>query len=136
MKPNEDLWKRGDTIRTSLLGEAMTNKLNQAGTYDHPMMELFGDYIREAVYGMVFDRPALDLKTRILLCVVTSTATHAMQELSMHLRSARRMGWTEEELGEVLLQLGVYLGIPVGRKAMLVAKQVFEDYNKELAAGG
>ncbi len=60
--------------------------------YDDPMMKKFGDYAREAVFGMLWSRPGLDLKTKTLICVISDTAQARWPELAIHLRMARRQG--------------------------------------------
>jgi 4-carboxymuconolactone decarboxylase len=40
---------------------------------------------------------------------------------------ALRQGWTEDELIEVLLHLSAYVGLPLVREAMLVARRVFAE---------
>ncbi len=40
---------------------------------------------------------------------------------------ALRRGWTQEELTEALLQVSAYVGLPIVREALLVAKKVFMD---------
>ncbi|WP_431269411.1 carboxymuconolactone decarboxylase family protein [Dankookia sp. P2] len=99
--------------------------------YDDPMMQKFGDYATEAVFGMLWTRPGLDLKTRALICVVSDTATHAWPELKIHLRMARNMGWTEDELSEALLHMGGYVGLPSVREALLVAEELFREMRAE-----
>lgn len=42
----------------------------------------------------------------------------------MHLRVARRNGMTVQEIGEVLLQVGVYAGVPSANRAFAVAQAV------------
>ncbi len=44
---------------------------------------------------------------------------------------ALRQGWTEDELGEVLLHLSGYIGVPSVREAMIIANEVFEDMAAE-----
>jgi 4-carboxymuconolactone decarboxylase len=44
---------------------------------------------------------------------------------------ARRQGWSEEELTEVLMHLIGYLGAPAVREAMLVATKTFADLKAE-----
>ena len=46
-----------------------------------------------------------------------------------------RHGWSEEELGEALLHLSAYIGLPLVRGATLVAERVFEAVRAEQAAG-
>lgn len=129
-----ELWQRGDAVRRRLMGAATVERMAK-GVYDDPLMEKFGDYAREAVFAMLWDRPGLDLKTRTLICVVSDTAIHAWPELAIHLRMARRAGWTEDELSEALLHLSGYLGLPAVREAMIIAKTVFAEMNGEPDGG-
>ena len=68
-------------------------------------MKKFIDVATETVFGALWTRPGLDLKTRTLICVVSDAATARTPELAIHLRMALRQGWTEDELIEVLLHL-------------------------------
>src|SRR5207247_8097331 len=102
----------------------------QAAETDRVMME-FMDGAAEAVFGALWARPGLDLKARALICVVSDAATARTPELALHLRMARRQGWTEDELVEVLLHLSGYVGVPLIREAMLTAKEVFGEMRKE-----
>jgi 4-carboxymuconolactone decarboxylase len=80
---------------------------------------------------MLWSRPGLDLKTKTLICVISDTAQARWPELAIHLRMARRQGWTEDELSEALMHLCGYIGLPSVREAMLTAKEVFEELRKE-----
>lgn len=123
-------YTKGTEIRAKLMGPAFADKMN-ADVYGDPLMRKFGDYAREAVFGMLWSRPGLDLKTRTLICVISDTAQARWPELAIHLRMARRQGWTEDELGEALLHLSGYIGLPSVREAMLVAKDVFAELRAE-----
>lgn len=128
-----ELWHKGDAVRRELIGQA--GLASMQGVYDDPMMEKFGDYAREAVFAQLWSRPGLDTKTRTLICVISDTATHAWPELAIHLRMARRSGWTEDELSEALLHLCGYIGLPAVREAMIVAKTLFADMRAESGGG-
>jgi len=125
-----ELYKKGTEIRRQLMGDKLVDKMATT-VYDDPMMKKFGDYSREAVFGMLWSRPGLDMKTRALICVISDASTHAWPELAIHLRMARRQGWTEDELGEALLHLCGYIGLPAVRESMIVAKEVFAELRKE-----
>jgi len=88
----------------------------------------------ETVFGALWTRPGLDLKTRALICVVSDAATGREPELGLHLRMALRQGWTEEELTEVLLHLSGYVGVPIIRESMMVATKAFTEFRAEKAA--
>jgi len=125
-----DNYARGKEVRRELIGEAAIERMAK-DVYNDPLMQKFGDYATEAVFGMLWTRPGLDMKTRALICVISDTATHAWPELAIHLRMARRQGWTEEELGEALLHLSGYIGLPAVREAMIIAKTVFAELREE-----
>src|SRR5262249_32872841 len=99
-----------------------------------PMMRTFIDTVTETVFGTLWTRPGLDLKTRTLICVVSDAATARTEELALHLRMALRHGWTEEQLTEVRLHLLGDVGAPPVREAFIVAKKVFADVRGEKIA--
>ncbi|MCZ6888822.1 MAG: carboxymuconolactone decarboxylase family protein [Gammaproteobacteria bacterium] len=112
------------------MGDEMADTMANT-VYDDPIMEKFGDYAKEAVFGLLWTRPGLDLKTRALICVITDTATGRWPELELHLKIARRQGWTEDELAEALLHTSGYIGVPSVREAMIIAKDVFAGMRAE-----
>jgi 4-carboxymuconolactone decarboxylase len=124
--PDSEAYRKGSEVRRKLLGDAYVERANKT-TYDDPTMRKFIDVVTETVFGTLWTRPGLDLKTRTLVCVVSDAATGQAPELAIHLRMALRQGWTEDELTEVLLHLSGYVGAPLVREAFLVAKQLFAE---------
>jgi 4-carboxymuconolactone decarboxylase len=124
--PESEAYRKGSGMRRKLLGDAYVEKANKT-TYNDPTTRKFIDVVTETVFGTLWTRPGLDLKTRTLVCVVSDAATGQGPELAIHLRMALRQGWTEEELTEVLLHLSGYVGAPLVREAVLVAKQLFAE---------
>ena len=116
--------QQGRAMRRQLLGDEYAEQVNRT-VYDDPTMQKFIDLASETVFGSLWTRPGLDLKTRTLVCVVSDAATGRPAELAIHLRMALRQGWTRDELTEVLLHLLGYVGAPLVREALLTAKEVF-----------
>ena len=56
------------------LGDAFVERANRT-VYTDPMMKTFIDTATETVFGTLWARPGLDLKTRTLVCVVSDAAT-------------------------------------------------------------
>ena len=129
MSDSETL-RKGQEMRRRLLGDAWIERTAKT-SYADPIMKEFIDVAAETVFGTLWTRPGLDLKTRTLICVISDAATAHEAELEIHLRMALRQGWTEHELTEALLHLLGYVGAPAARDALLVASRVF----KEVRAG-
>lgn len=127
------LRKKGRAMRRKLVGDAYAEKLDRE-VYEDPIMEKFGALTQEILFGTLWSRPGIDLKTRTLVCVVSDTATGRLPELKVHIRFARNHGWSEDELVEVLLHLLGYVGAPLVREALIAAKEVFEELRTETIA--
>jgi len=121
---------KGRAMRRSLLGDAYVDGVG-AKTYGDPLMKKFIDLASETVFGVLWTRPGLDLKTRTLVTVISDASTGREAELAIHLRMARRQGWREDELAEAILHLLGYVGAPLVRDAMLVATRVFSELRAE-----
>lgn len=127
---DSETMQKGREMRRRLLGDAWVERANK-NSYADPVMKEFIDVATESVFGTLWTRPGLDLKTRTLVCVISDAATSHEAELEIHLRMALRQGWTEQELTEALIHLLGYCGAPASRDALLVASRVF----KEVRAG-
>lgn len=87
--------------------------------------EEIGQIQAEYAYGEVWSRPALDLRTRILITVAVLQAVRLNDQLHAHINVALNLGVTPEELHEVFAHAGVYSGIPGWHNAVNVARDVF-----------
>ena len=123
---------KGRAMRRTLLGDAYVDKM-AATTYKDPIMQKFVDVASENVFGALWTRPGLDLKTRTMITVIADAATGREAELAIHVRMARRQGWTEEELSEAMLHISGYVGAPLVRDALLVMTKVFAELRAEEA---
>jgi len=125
-----EAYRKGREMRRRLLGDAYADRTNRT-TYTDPIMRTFIDVATETIFGTLWTRPGLDLKTRTLITVVSDAATGREAELAIHLRMALRQGWTEEELTEALIHLVGYVGAPLVRDALLTARDLFAEVKKE-----
>jgi 4-carboxymuconolactone decarboxylase len=125
-----ETYRKGQEMRRRLLGDAYADRANRT-VYTDATMRKFIDVATETVFGALWTRPGLDLKTRALVCVVSDAATGREPELAIHLRMALRQGWTEEELTEVLIHLMGYVGAPLIRDAFVIARDLFAEVKNE-----
>src|SRR5919199_1634182 len=122
--------EQGRAMRRKLMGDVYAARLDKS-VYTDPIMEKFAEVTQETIFGTLWTRPGLDLKTRALICVISDTAQGRTPELKLHLRFARNQGWTEDELAEALLHMTGYVGAPLVREAMLTACEVFKEMRDE-----
>jgi 4-carboxymuconolactone decarboxylase len=88
----------------------------------------FADMTIDWAIGSIMDRPGLDLLTRELVLVASCvTMGHAMPQLRAHAEAALKVGATEEQLVETVLQLTFHAGGPAVRNALVLLKGVFDD---------
>ncbi len=126
----ETLRERGKALRRELMGAAMVDRMDQT-VYADPIMQKFAEVTQEAIFGALWARPGLDLRTKTLICVISDTATGRAPELKIHLRMARNQGWTEDELAEAILHLTGYCGAPLVREALITARETFAELRAE-----
>src|SRR5271155_5080466 len=67
-----ELYKKGAPMRSQLMGDAAVER-SAREIYSDPVMKKFIDAATETVFGALWTRPGLDLKTRALICVISDT---------------------------------------------------------------
>ncbi|WP_439595047.1 bifunctional 3-oxoadipate enol-lactonase/4-carboxymuconolactone decarboxylase PcaDC [Falsiroseomonas sp.] len=114
----------GEAVRRAVLGAAHVDRAKAAVTaLDAP----FQDWITQNVWGGIWTRPGLTRHQRSLLSIGLMAALARDEELALHIRATRHTGVTPEEIGEVLLQVGAYAGVPVANSALKIAKAVLKE---------
>jgi 4-carboxymuconolactone decarboxylase len=88
-----------------------------------------GRYAAEFAFGDVMSRPGIDIKTREMLSVAALTALGtAGPQLRAHIGAALRVGCTQQEIVEIILQMVVYAGFPAALNGMQAAREVFAEH--------
>jgi 4-carboxymuconolactone decarboxylase len=86
------------------------------------------DFLMEHAFDALYTRPGLTLQQRQLITVTALvTQGDAGSNLANHLKASLNVGVTEEELGETLLHLTVYAGMPRALNALAVLKEVLDE---------
>lgn|SRR5689334_14038072 len=123
------LYRRGMKTRREVLGEGREQAIRrEEDDFSMPLREFTTRY----VWGELWSRKGLPRKTRSLINVALLAAFRARQELKTHIRGALNNGCTKAEIREVLLQCGIYAGIPVLRDAVRAAQEVFAETGKRV----
>lgn len=87
-----------------------------------------GDRIIETIYGDIYQRDGLTLKERQIatLCMLMALGGKDRQ-VKVHMRAGLRVGITEDELRELVIQLAAYAGFPAAINAQAQLNEVLAE---------
>lgn len=119
--PMEELEARGLALAEQLFGSLGNSPGLQAAANLAPdLRQMLVAY----VFGELYHRPVLDIKTRVLCTIAALTALRLDPPLGLFLEAGIRVGYSREEVIEIIIQMAPYAGFP----ASLYALQVAEDH--------
>ena len=124
---DEQRAEQGMRVRREVLGDAHVDRAI-AGTTEFTAP--FQDFITRYAWGEVWSRPGLTRQERSIITLTVLAALQHEDELAMHVKAALRNGLTEAQIQEVLLQVGLYAGVPVANRAFAIAKRALESPEK------
>jgi 4-carboxymuconolactone decarboxylase len=110
----------GAKIRKEVLGASHVSSTTPPNLFDAVFLEFTEDFC----WGNVWNRPGLTRPVRSMLNLAMLASLGRWHEFEVHVRGAVNNGVTEVEISEILLQAGVYAGIPVAAEGLRRAKSV------------
>ena len=119
-----DQHDQGMRTRREVLGDEHVDRAI-AGTTEFTAD--FQDLITRYAWGEIWSRPGLDRRTRSCITLTALVALGRQEELAMHVRAARRIGLTPDEIKEVLLHSAIYCGVPAANGAFAIAQAVLDE---------
>lgn len=123
MSDSEDRLNRGRGMRERIMGAGVA-----PGTpATQELAPFFSRWVYESVFGDLYTRTHLDLKTRVLITLVALSVQGRAAQLRGYIGAALRHGWTREEIVEAIVQLAPYQGVPATHDALAAAKEVFDS---------
>ena len=121
---SEDVDRKGMATRREVLGDAHVDRATDAAT---DFTRDFQEFITRYAWGEIWSRPDLDRRTRSCITLAVLTVLGHEHELAMHVRAALRNGVSVAEIKEVLLQAGLYGGVPAANRAFAIAQDVLAE---------
>jgi 4-carboxymuconolactone decarboxylase len=86
-----------------------------------------GDFIQEHIFGELWQREEIDLRTRSLCTIAAIVAGGPREDaLKNHVLGALANGATQEEILEVIVHTAFYAGLPVLAGSLRAAQDVFD----------
>ena len=122
------LARKGEVVRRKAHGDAHVDR-NYAEADD--FMRMFQDVTDEFCWGTVWARPGINHKTRSSLSLAMAAAQNHTGAVKLHVKTCLRSGWTEKEIGEILLHVYVYAGVYPALSAFGIAKEAIAEFRQE-----
>lgn len=111
---------KGKALRRRVLGDAYVDR---AGSSPSKYQAAFAEFATEHCWANVWIRPGLDVRTRSMLNLAMLASLARWPEFEVHVHGALNNGVTEDEIAEIILQAGVYAGIPIASEAFRAAER-------------
>src|SRR5262245_40083108 len=111
-------FQKGLAMRRAVLGDNyVDSSLARANDFNAALQVIATEW----AWNEVWTRPGLDRKTRSMLNIAMLAALGRAHELGLHVRGAVNNGVTQDEIKEVLIQVGGYCGVPAAVEGFRVA---------------
>ena len=120
----ESTFDKGMHVRRTVLGNAHVDRANKKR---NDFTTDFQDFISNYAWGEIWTRPGLSKHSRSLITVAMLIALNRPDELKMHIRAAFNNGVTRDELKEVIMQAGLYCGLPAANSAFHLAQEIMNE---------
>lgn len=116
-----DRYQKGIKTLRDLAGESSQQVIENIKAFSPD----FGDMMIEFGFGDIYSRPKLDLKQREMI-TLTSLITQGAGErqLTFHFKAALHVGWSIEELIEIIIHCAAYSGFPKAAYALEILQQI------------
>lgn len=128
VRKRSDLATRGERVRRRIHGDTHVER-NYREADD--FMWMWQDVTDEFCWGTVWARPALGPKVRAALSLAMTSAQSQTGAVKMHVKTCLRQGWTESEVGEILLHTYVYAGVYASLSSFAAAREAIAEFREE-----
>ncbi|MGQ4878048.1 alpha/beta fold hydrolase [Billgrantia sp. LNSP4103-1] len=113
-------YAEGLETRKQVLGEAhVVRSTENANSLDAPFQQM----ITRLAWGELWSNDDLTRRERSLITTGILAAL-GREELTLHLKTAKRIGLSEAELRQVLMHVAIYAGVPAANHAFALAKEL------------
>ena len=119
---DEERYAAGMQTRRAVLGAAHVDRTS-ANT--NAFTAEWQNFITRTAWGEVWQRPALDRRTRSFMTLSMLLALGCDDEFRLHVQAALNNGLSREEIKELLMHGAIYCGVPAANHGFRLAQEVF-----------
>ena len=109
MTEKTDWYARGLQVLVDIGWQEEPTNINQGSAY---IDQAFWNHTIENLWGRIWSRPGLSLRDRQLVVLAVQVGVGSEAGIQNHLKNCHKLGLTEAEVREIILQAGYYAGWP------------------------
>ena len=122
---DKERFEKGLAVRKEVLGaEYVERAFENMDDFSRDFQE---QIVTELGWGGTWARGVLERRERSILNLGMLAGLGRMTEFETHFRGALRNGISKDEAKEILMQIAVYCGVPMGMEVFRIAKRVLDD---------
>ena len=122
---DKERFEKGLAVRKEVLGaEYVECALDNVDEFSREFQE---QIVTEFGWGGTWARGVLERRERSILNLGMLAGLGRLTEFETHFRGALRNGMSPDELKEILLQISVYCGVPMGMEVFRIARRVLDE---------
>jgi len=122
---DKERFEKGLAMRKEVLGaEYVERAFENMDDFSRDFQE---QIVTELGWGGTWARGVLERRDRSILNLGMLAGMGRLTEFETHFRGALRNGMSPDELKEILMQIAVYCGVPMGMEVFRIAKRVLDE---------
>ena len=125
MHISEESKEAGRKVRTALAGGPSARGSSNSAALD--LVPGLEDWLLGSVFGGLWDREQLDIKTRCALALGMLVVLGHEPQVRVYVGYALNVGWTPEEIAEIFVHSITYGGAPTAVNGLRIAAEVFKE---------
>ncbi len=121
-------YDKGMKIRRETLGDKYVDRaMDNVNEFTDDLQKMVTTYC----WGEVWGRDGLDRKSRSMINIAMIATLNRQHELAAHVRGAINNGLSRDEIKEILLQVGIYAGVPAMVDSFRIARQTLDEIDND-----
>ncbi len=117
----------GMRVRREVLGDTHVDAAIARTT---PETADFQEFLTRYAWGEIWDRSGLTRRDRSLLTLSSLVTGGHSGEIAMHVRAGLTNGLSRAEIGEAIMHVALYAGLPAANSAFAIASEVFAELDR------
>ncbi|WP_372674721.1 4-carboxymuconolactone decarboxylase [Aquicoccus sp.] len=121
-------YEKGMKVRRRILGDAHVDRAEaRKSDFEAPFQEM----ITETAWGHVWASDGISERERSMITLALLAALGNFDEIPMHIRATTRTGASKRDVLEAFQHVAVYAGVPRANHALKLARETFDEMERE-----